>query len=71
MPAKSSEQKMIEKQIKVQDKAAREAKLRDRASGLVGAAHMVDGFRIMDSESEALLNEILKQYNGNVLPHSN
>ena len=65
MSVKSAEQKIIEKQMKAQDKTAREEKLRDRASGLVGAAHMVEGFRIMDSESEALLDEILKQYDGN------
>lgn len=65
MPAKSAEQKIIEKQMKAQEKAAREAKLRERASGLVGAAHMVEGFRVMDPESEALLDEILKQYDGN------
>lgn len=65
MSAKSAEQKIIEKQMKEQAKVARETKLRERASGLVGAAYMLDGFRIIDSESEALLNEILKQYNGN------
>ena len=65
MPAKSAEQKLIEKQMKAQEKVARESKLRERASGLVGAAHMVEGFRVMDPESEALLDEILKQYDGN------
>ena len=51
--------------MKAQEKVARESKLRERASGLVGAAHMVEGFRVMDPESEALLDEILKQYDGN------
>ena len=65
MPAKSAEQKIIEKQMKAQEKVARESKLRERTSGLVGAAHMVEGFRIMDPESEALLDEILNRYDGN------
>ena len=69
MSAKSAEQKIMEKQMKAQEKAAREAKIRERASGLVGAAHMVEGFRVMDSESEALLDEILKQYDGNERNH--
>lgn len=65
MPAKSAEQKAIEKQMKAQEKVAREAKLRERATGLMGAAHMVNGFRVLDPESEELLSEILKQYDGN------
>ena len=69
MPAKSAEQKIMEKQMKAQEKAAREAKIRERANSLVGAAHMVEGFRVMDPESEALLDEILKQYDGNERNH--
>lgn len=47
-----SRTKIMEKQMKAQEKAAREAKIRERASSLVGAAHMVEGFRVMDPESE-------------------
>lgn len=56
--AKSKEQKILEKQIRTQQRTA-------RAEGLVSGAHMVDGFRILDPQSEELLREILKQYNGN------
>lgn len=69
MPAKSTEQKTIEKQIKVQEKLERESKIRDRASGIVAGAHQENGFRIMDAESEALLTEILNQYDGNENNH--
>lgn len=65
MPTKSSEQKIIEKQMKIQERAEHAAKIRDRASGLVAGAHQEKGFRILDSESELMLAEILKQYNGN------
>lgn len=65
MPAKSLEQKNLEKQMKLQEKVARDAKIRDRATGIVAGSHQENGFRIMDAESEALLREILKQYNGN------
>ena len=65
MPTKSPEQKTIEKQMKIQERAERAAKIRDRAYGLVAGAHQEKGFRILDSESELMLAEILKQYNGN------
>lgn len=65
MPTKSPEQKTIEKQMKIQERAERATKIRDRASGLVAGAHQEKGFRILDSESELMLAEILKQYNGN------
>lgn len=69
MPAKSAEEKAIEKQIKAQKDAEKAAKIRDRASGIVAGAHTISGFRILDSESEMMLTEILKQYDGNANNH--
>ena len=62
---KSPEQKAIEKQMRAQEKADRAAQIRERASGIVAGAHQENGFRILDFESETMLAEILRQYDGN------
>lgn len=63
--AKSAMEKAIEKQIKESQKAAREAKLRERASVCIQSAKYINGFRIMDKEAETTLSSILSQYDGN------
>lgn len=62
---KSPEQKAIEKQMRAQEKAERAAQIRERAYGIVAGAHQENGFRILDFESETMLAEILRQYDGN------
>ncbi|MCD7905340.1 MAG: hypothetical protein LUG24_07190 [Clostridiales bacterium] len=63
--AKSALEKSIEKQTKETQKAAREAQRRETVRSIVNGANIVDGFRVMDEESEVLLQEILNQYDGN------
>ncbi|MCD8197769.1 MAG: toll/interleukin-1 receptor domain-containing protein [Lachnospiraceae bacterium] len=63
--AKSSLQKAIEKQAKESQKVARAAARRETAQSVVSGANFVAGFRVMDEESEVLLQEILNQYDGN------
>ncbi len=67
--AKSAVEKAIEKQRKESQKAAREAKLRDRAAACVQGAKYISGFRIMDKEAEKTLLSILSQYDGNENNH--
>lgn len=62
---KSELQKMIEKQQREQKRIDREARTRDRAAAVVDGAKYIGSFRVMDRESELLLDEILKQYDGN------
>lgn len=63
--AKTSFEKALEKQQKEQKRIAREAQIRERASAIVTSAKYIGNFQVMDRESEQLLEEILKQYNGN------
>lgn len=63
--SKSPLERAIEKQRKEDQKAARQAQLRDRASAIVFGAEIIDGFRVMDKESEITLQTILEQYDGN------
>ncbi len=63
--AKSENEKAIEKRTKAIEKAAREAQRRETAQAIVDGATYVNGFRVMDEESEVLLQEILNQYDGN------
>ncbi len=63
--AKSPLEKAIEKQRKEAQKAAQEAQLRDRASEIIKGSEIVSGFRVMDRESENMLQAILDQYDGN------
>ena len=51
--------------MRAQEKAERAAQIRERASGIVAGAHQENGFRILDFESETMLAEILRQYDGN------
>lgn len=57
--------KELWKNRKEEQKAARAAQLRDRASAIVAGAEFVSGFRVMDRESENMLQAILGQYDGN------
>ena len=67
--AKSSLEKAIEKQTKETQKAAREAKIRERASTIVNSQLNVSGFKIMDQDSEIMLQCILDAYDGNENNH--
>lgn len=62
---KSPLEKAIEKQRKEEQKAAQQAQLRDRASAIISGAEFIDGFRVMDRESEVMLQAVLDQYDGN------
>ena len=68
--AKSSLEKQIERQMKQskqiadkqrreQEKAARRATLRDRASSIVNGQPLIEGFRVMDQTAEAVLECLL------------
>lgn len=63
--AKTELQRILEKQQKEQQKYAREAQNRERAAAVVAGAKQIGTFRVMDKESEKLLEEILRQYDGN------
>lgn len=63
--SKSAFEKAIEKQRKEEQKAARQAQLRDRASAIISGTEIINGFRIMDRESETMLQAVLNQYDGN------
>ena len=65
--AKSELQKAMDQQKKI----ARETKNREYAMTIINGQPIVSGFRIMDSDSESLLKEILEQYDGNVNNHVN
>ena len=65
MPAKSSEQKAIERQMKENQRIERENARRERASGIVNAAKYIGDFRVMDPDAEKVLEIALEQYNGN------
>lgn len=63
--SKSPLERAMEKQRKEEQKAARQAQIRDRASAIVLGAEVVGGFRVMDREAETTLQCILDQYDGN------
>ncbi len=63
--AKSAIEKALEKQNKANAKAEREAKNRQIAESIIAGQPILFGVRILDSDSEALLNAILSQYDGN------
>ena len=65
MPAKSPEQKAIEKQMKEKQRIERDNARRQRASGIVNAAKYIGDFRVMDPDAEKVLEIALEQYNGN------
>ena len=63
--AKSTIEKALEKQNKANAKAEREAKNRQIAESIIAGQPTLFGVRILDSDSETLLNAILSQYDGN------
>jgi len=63
--AKSAIEKALEKQNKANAKAEREAKNRQIAESIIAGQPTLFGVRILDSDSETLLNAILSQYDGN------
>ena len=63
--AKSAIEKALEKQNKANAKAEREAKNRQIAESIIAGQPSLFGVRILDSDSETLLNAILSQYDGN------
>lgn len=63
--AKSAMEKAIEKQTKAAEKAAREAKMRERAAAIVTSQQVISGFQVMDKDSETTLQSILTAYDGN------
>lgn len=67
--AKSALEKAIEKQNKANEKAEREARNRQIAASIIEGQPVLYGVRILDSDSEALLDAILSQYDGNENNH--
>lgn len=63
--SKSLLERAMEKQRKEEQRAARQAQIRDRASAIVLGAEVVGAFRVMDREAETTLQCILDQYDGN------
>ena len=63
--AKTSFEKAIDKQNKANEKAVREARNRQIAETIIAGQPIVYGVRILDSDSEELLDAILSQYDGN------
>lgn len=63
--SKSPLERAMEKQRKEEQRAARQAQIRDRASAIVLGAEVVGAFRVMDREAETTLQCILDQYDGN------
>lgn len=69
--AKSALEKALDKQNKANVKAEREAKVRQIAASIIDGQPVVFGVRIIDPDSEALLEAILSQYDGNENNHVN
>lgn len=67
--AKSAIEKEIEKQRRENAKAEREARNRQIAESIIAGQRDVFGVRIIDDDSEALLDAILSQYDGNENNH--
>ena len=70
--AKSPYEREIEKQRKALEKQSRETErqnkkliIQERAKAIVLGAQFAAGFRIMDSEAETVLADILNEYDGN------
>ena len=59
----------LQKAMEQQKKLDRENRNREYAKFIVDAQPMVSGFRVMDADAEALLKEILTQYDGNDKNH--
>lgn len=63
--AKDPYTKALEKQMKEQKKAAEAAARRERAKSIIDGQPIIAGFRIMDKDSEELLQIILERYSEN------
>ena len=63
--AKDPYTKAIEKQMKEQKKAAEAAARRERAKSIIDGQPIIAGFRVMDKDSEELLEIILERYSEN------
>lgn len=63
--AKDPYTKALEKQMKEQKKAAEAAAQRERAKSIIDGQPIIAGFRIMDKDSEELLQIILERYSEN------
>lgn len=68
---KSEIVKAIEKQSKADAKNAREVKNRQTAEIIINGQPILFGVRVMDPDSEKVLDEILAQYDGNDDNHVN
>lgn len=62
---KTKLERAIERRMREDEKARRANQLRGRAKAVVDGAQRVSGFRIMDAESESVLENVLEQYDGN------
>ena len=67
--AKSAIEKALEKQNKANEKAEREAKNRQIAASIIEGQPVLYGVRILDPDSEKMLDAILSQYDGNENNH--
>ena len=65
MPAKSPEVKATEKKIKEDQKIAREAARRERATQIIAGARYIGDFRVLDPDAETVLKAALDKYSGN------
>lgn len=63
--ARSSLEKSFDKQQKDAKRAQQKTELRERASAIVNARPLINGFRLMDSAAEEALSAIMEFYNGN------
>lgn len=62
---KTPEQKALEKQTKQEKDIAQKTQRRERAAQIIGSAKYINGFRIMDPDSESALKVALETYSGN------
>lgn len=67
--AKSAIEKALEKQNKNNEKAEREARNRQIAASIIEGQPVLYGVRILDPDSEKMLDAILSQYDGNENNH--
>ena len=63
--AKSSYERALDKQVKEANKRAAEAELRDRASTRISTQQIINGFHVLESSSEEVLQKIHECYDGN------
>lgn len=58
--AKSKQERLLEKQIKQQKTAERNAATRERAASIVNSAQIIEGVQILDTSAEEVLQCLLK-----------